>query len=225
METQQEPTKAGAMVAGEPAGGGAGLLESKICFIFFHILTGGLLGETVLTVFQRFRGGLLLHQFGAMLTIIDRSVMLPAADGPPAPKTAQQGPAAPPGSATDRDAVLAKVEMNRKLSMVNAWEENQKSKADNRAEHKMSSILSWENTKKAAVQAKLRTREEKLERKKAEYAEKMRNRMAMIHKEAEEQRAVVEARRQEEMIKCQETAAKHRSQGTTPKKKFLSCFG
>ncbi|KAM3223472.1 hypothetical protein ACQJBY_057057 [Aegilops geniculata] len=173
METQQEPTKAGAMVAGEPAGGGAGLLEN----------------------------------------------------GPPAPKTAQQGPAAPPGSATDRDAVLAKVEMNRKLSMVNAWEENQKSKADNRAEHKMSSILSWENTKKAAVQAKLRTREEKLERKKAEYAEKMRNRMAMIHKEAEEQRAVVEARRQEEMIKCQETAAKHRSQGTTPKKKFLSCFG
>ena len=89
----------------------------------------------------------------------------------------------------------------------------------------MSSVLSWENTKKAAVQAKLRTREEKLEKKKAEYAEKMRNRVAMIHKEAEEQRAAVEARRQEEMIKCQEMAAKHRSQGTTPKKKFLSCFG
>ncbi|KAF7081526.1 hypothetical protein CFC21_085459 [Triticum aestivum] len=171
METQQEPTKAGAVVASPGVAGGGGLvLENE----------------------------------------------------PPAPTTAQQGP---PGSATDRDAVLAKVEMNRKLSMVKAWEENQKSKADNRAEHKMSSILSWENTKKAAVQAKLRTREEKLERKKAEYAEKMRNRAAMIHKEAEEQRAAVEARRQEEMIKCQETAAKHRSQGTTPAKKFLTCFG
>ena len=171
METQQEPTKAGAVVASPGVAGGGGLvLENE----------------------------------------------------PPAPTTAQQGP---PGSATDRDAVLAKVEMNRKLSMVKAWEENQKSKADNRAEHKMSSILSWENTKKAAVQAKLRTREEKLERKKAEYAEKMRNRVAMIHKEAEEQRAAVEARRQEEMIKCQETAAKHRSQGTTPAKKFLTCFG
>ncbi|KAF7087124.1 hypothetical protein CFC21_090343 [Triticum aestivum] len=173
METQQEPTKAGAVaappgVAGEPAVGGR---------------------------------------------VLD--------NGPPAPAT----PTTPPGSATDRDAVLAKVEMNRKLSMVKAWEENQKSKADNRAEHKMSSILSWENTKKAAVQAKLRTREEKLEKKKAEYAEKMRNRIAMIHKEAEEQRAAVEARRQEEMIKCEETAAKHRSQGTTPKKKFLTCFG
>uniref|UniRef100_A0A8R7VHI7 Remorin C-terminal domain-containing protein n=1 Tax=Triticum urartu TaxID=4572 RepID=A0A8R7VHI7_TRIUA len=160
-----------------------------------------------------------------MLTLIDRSVLLPAADGPPAPTAAQQGPAAPPGSATDRDAVLAKVEMERKLSMVKAWEENHKSKADNRAEQRMSSIMSWENTKKAAVQAKLRTREEKLEKKKAEYAEKMRNRVAMIHKEAEEQRALVEARRQEEMIKCQEMAAKHRSQGTTPKKKFLGCFG
>ncbi|XP_044953407.1 remorin 1.4-like isoform X1 [Hordeum vulgare subsp. vulgare] len=151
----------------------------------------------------------------------------PATAAPPAPATATAtaSPAAPPASATDRDAVLAKVEMERKLSMVKAWEENQKSKADNRAEHKMSSILSWENTKKAAVEAKLRTREEKLEKKKAEYAEKMRNRVAMIHKEAEEQRAAVEAMRQEEMIKCQEMAAKHRSKGTTPKKKFLTCFG
>ncbi|KAM3245389.1 hypothetical protein ACQJBY_056615 [Aegilops geniculata] len=167
METQQEPTKAGAVVADEPSGGGAGVLE----------------------------------------------------DGPPAPTTAQQGPAA------DRDAVLAKVEVERKLSMVKAWEENHKSKAHNRAEQRTSSIMSWENTKKAAVQAKLRTREEKLEKKKAEYAEKMRNHIAMIHKEAEEQRAAVEARRQEEMIRCQEMAAKHRSQGTTPKKKFLGCLG
>jgi hypothetical protein len=53
----------------------------------------------------------------------------------------------------------------------------------------------------------------------------MRNRIAMIHKEAEEQLAAVEARRQEEVIKYQEMAANHRSKGTTPKKKFLSCFG
>jgi hypothetical protein len=47
----------------------------------------------------------------------------------------------------------------------------------------------------------------------------------MIHKKSEEERASVEARRQEEMIRCQETAAKHRSTGTTPKKKILGCFG
>jgi hypothetical protein len=27
------------------------------------------------------------------------------------------------------------------------------------------------------------------------------------------------------MIRCQETAAKHRSTGTAPKKKILGCFG
>ncbi|KAG2655118.1 hypothetical protein PVAP13_1NG550601 [Panicum virgatum] len=57
-----------------------------------------------------------------------------------------------------------------------------------RAQKKMSSIMSWENTKKAAAEAKLRTREEKLEKKKAEYAEKMRNQIAAIHKEAQERK-------------------------------------
>uniref|UniRef100_A0A0E0CTC5 Remorin C-terminal domain-containing protein n=1 Tax=Oryza meridionalis TaxID=40149 RepID=A0A0E0CTC5_9ORYZ len=66
--------------------------------------------------------------------------------------------------------------------------------------------------------------QEKLERKKAEYAEKMRNQVAAIHKAAEEKRATVEATRHEEIIKYEEMAAKHRSKGTTPTK-FLSCFG
>ncbi|KAK1620933.1 hypothetical protein QYE76_026450 [Lolium multiflorum] len=151
----------------------------------------------------------------------------PAGDGgvPPAPVPASADNAKAAAGSADRDAVLAKVEMERKLSMVKAWEEHERSKVDNRAEHKMSSILSWENTKKASIEAKLRTREEKLEKKKAEYAEKMRNQMATIHKEAEEKRASVEAKRQEEVLRYQETAAKHRSTGTTPKKKFLQCFG
>uniref|UniRef100_A0A0E0NN29 Remorin C-terminal domain-containing protein n=1 Tax=Oryza rufipogon TaxID=4529 RepID=A0A0E0NN29_ORYRU len=126
-----------------------------------------------------------------------------AADGPSAPA----GKAATPTGSVDRDAILANVELERKL-----------------AQKKMSSILSWENTRKAAIEAKLRTQEEKLERKKAEYAEKMRNQVAAIHKAAEEKRATVEATRHEERIKYEEMAAKHRSKGTTPTK-FLSCFG
>ncbi|CAN6232860.1 unnamed protein product [Urochloa humidicola] len=141
---------------------------------------------------------------------------------------AKNGPPVPVGNAAappaDRDAVLAKVEMDRKLSMIKAWEESEKSKAENKAQKKMSSIMSWENTKKAAVEAKLRTREEKLEKKKAEYAEKMRNQIAAIHKEAEEKRASVEARRHEAILKYEDMAAKHRSKGTTPAKKFLGCF-
>jgi hypothetical protein len=66
--------------------------------------------------------------------------------------------------------------------------------------------------------------QEKLEKKKAEYAEKMRNRIAAIHKEAEEKRASVEAKRHEEILKYEDMAAKHRSKGTTPAKKLLGCF-
>jgi hypothetical protein len=63
----------------------------------------------------------------------------------------------------------------------------------------------------------------KLEKKKAEYAEKMRNQAAAIHKGAEEKRASVEAKRGKEILKSEEMAAKHRSMGTTPNK-FLGCF-
>lgn len=66
--------------------------------------------------------------------------------------------------------------------------------------------------------------QEKLEKKKAEYAEKMRNQIAAVHKEAEEKRASVEAKRREEILKSEETAARHRSKGTTPANKFLGCF-
>uniref|UniRef100_A0A0D9VMW7 Remorin C-terminal domain-containing protein n=2 Tax=Leersia perrieri TaxID=77586 RepID=A0A0D9VMW7_9ORYZ len=151
----------------------------------------------------------------------DAGAVVKPTDGPSAPPADK---AAMPTGSADRDAILAKVELDRKLSMIKAWEESEKSKAENKAQKKLSSILAWENTRKAAVEAKLRTREEKLERKKAEYAEKMRNQVAAIHKAAEEKRATVEAMRHEEIIKYEEMAAKHRSKGTTPTK-FLSCFG
>ncbi|XP_021314382.1 remorin isoform X8 [Sorghum bicolor] len=55
--------------------------------------------------------------------------------------------------------------------------------------------------KNAAVLAK-----EKLEKKKAEYAEKMRNQAAGIHKAAEEKRASVEATRREAILKYEDMA-------------------
>lgn len=65
--------------------------------------------------------------------------------------------------------------------------------------------------------------QEELERKKAEYGEKMKNKIAIVHKEAEEKRAMVEAKRSEEVLKAEEFAAKYRATGTTPKK-ALGCF-
>nr|KJB23873.1 hypothetical protein B456_004G118800 [Gossypium raimondii] len=123
----------------------------------------------------------------------------------------------------DRDAVLARVATEKRISLINAWEESEKSKAENKAQKKLSSIAAWENTKKAAIEAELKRIEEKLEKQKAEYVEKMKNKAALIHKEAEEKKAIVEAKRGEDLLKAEELAAKYRATGTTPNK-TLGCF-
>ncbi|XP_039046608.1 remorin 1.4-like [Hibiscus syriacus] len=121
------------------------------------------------------------------------------------------------------NSALARVEAEKRLALVKAWEENEKAKVDNKAHKKISAIGSWENTKKADVEAQLRSFEEKLEKKRAEYAERMKNKAAELHMEAEEKRAMIEAEKGEEFLKIEETAAKYRSTGYIPKK-FLACF-
>ncbi|KAL0856322.1 hypothetical protein Bca101_061475 [Brassica carinata] len=118
------------------------------------------------------------------------------------------------------NAVLARVETEKRMSLIKAWEEAEKCKVENKAEKKLSSIESWENNKKAAVEAELKKIEEQLEKKKAEYVELMKNKIAQIHKQAEEKRAMIEARRGEEILKAEELAAKYRATGTAPKKLF-----
>lgn len=63
-----------------------------------------------------------------------------------------------------------------------------------------------------------------MQKKKAEHAEKIRNKVALVHKQAEEKRAMVEAKRGEEMLKAEEMAAKYRATGQVPKKVF-GCLG
>ncbi|KAL5565611.1 hypothetical protein UlMin_028775 [Ulmus minor] len=129
----------------------------------------------------------------------------------------------PSGGSIDRDIALADVEKEKQTSYIKAWEESEKSKAENKAQKKLSTVNAWENSKKAALEAQLKKIEEDLERKKAEYGEKMKNKVAAVHKQAEEKRAVVEALRREEILKADEMAAKYRATGHTPKK-FLGCF-
>lgn len=88
----------------------------------------------------------------------------------------------------------------------------------------MSAIGAWENTKKASVEVQLKQIEEEIEKEKAEYVEKMKNKLAKIQKLAEEKRAVVEARRGEDILKVEEIGAKFRATGSTPNKLF-GCFG
>ncbi|KAJ0111792.1 hypothetical protein Patl1_00413 [Pistacia atlantica] len=127
------------------------------------------------------------------------------------------------GGSQDRDVALADLEKGKRLSFIKAWEESEKSKAENKAQKKLSDVTAWENSKKASLEAKLKRIEEQLERKKAEYAEKIKNNVALIHKQAEEKRAMVEAKRGEELLKAEEMGAKYRATSTTPKK-LLGCF-
>ncbi|KAL3714164.1 hypothetical protein ACJRO7_006152 [Eucalyptus globulus] len=144
----------------------------------------------------------------------------------------------------NRDVELARVETDKKLSLIRAWEENEKSKAENnstfergtklhakvprrslnRAQKKFSTIGAWENSKKASIGSDLKNFEEKMEKKKAEYAETMKNKIASVHKLAEEKRAIVEAKKGEDLLKAEEMAAKYRASGLVPKK-LLLCFG
>ncbi|XP_042979207.1 remorin-like [Carya illinoinensis] len=135
----------------------------------------------------------------------------------PAVKRASKG-------SIDRDIALSEVEMEKRLSFVNAWEESEKTKAQNKAQKKLSAIAAWENSKIASVEANLRKIEATFEKLKADYREKMNNKAALIHKQAEEKRAMIEARLKEDFIKIEEMAAKYRATGDPPKKQRFRCF-
>ncbi|KAL5219108.1 hypothetical protein ABZP36_019792 [Zizania latifolia] len=124
------------------------------------------------------------------------------------------------GSSTERDAYLAKIVSEKRLTLINAWEESEKARAENRAAKKLSFITSWENAKQAEMEAELKRIEEQLEKKKAAYEEKLKNKLALLHKTAEEKRAQTEAKRGEELIMAEEMAAKYRAKGEAPTKLF-----
>ncbi|KAI3519478.1 hypothetical protein L1887_08629 [Cichorium endivia] len=124
----------------------------------------------------------------------------------------------PKEGSINRDDVLAKVASEKKEALITAWEESEKSKAENKAQQKLSSIIAWENSKKADLEAELKKMEEDLEKKKAKYIEKMKNKIVLLHKKAEEKRALTEAKRGEDLIKAEEVAAKCRATGEPPKK-------
>ena len=153
----------------------------------------------------------------AVPTSHDDSKALTKVPEPPVAKKSSKG-------SLDRDVALAKLEDDKRLSYIKAWEESEKSKVENKAQKKISDVAAWENTKKASLESELKSIEEKMLKKKGEYAEKIRNKVALVHKQAEEKRAMVESKRGEEMLKAEETAAKYRATGHAPPK-GCGCLG
>ncbi|KAE9459554.1 hypothetical protein C3L33_08562, partial [Rhododendron williamsianum] len=150
----------------------------------------------------------------------------------------------------DRDTALARVETEKRMALIKAWEESEKTKADNKYARMFIFLffsflffsflfLFFRETYTISQRSPLSSDEylwaidmnsvnskyeqENIEKKKAQYAEKMNNKAAEIHKAAEEKRAMVEAQRGEVVFKVEEAASKFRSSGTTPKR-FFGCF-
>ncbi|RAL54117.1 hypothetical protein DM860_004588 [Cuscuta australis] len=109
----------------------------------------------------------------------------------------------------NRDIALSKIEDEKRTSFIKAWVDGEKSKIEN----------------KASIEAKLKKIEEEIERKKAEYSEKMKNKVALVHKEAEEKKSLVLCKRSEELLQVKEMRAKFRVSRHVPKKALLRCFG
>ncbi|KAK9079662.1 hypothetical protein SSX86_001335 [Deinandra increscens subsp. villosa] len=121
---------------------------------------------------------------------------------------------------SDINAGIEIVVTEKRLALIKAWEENEKTRADNKAYTKISAIGAWENTKRAAIEADLKQIEEDIEIEKAKQREKMKNKISAIHKEAEEKRAVILAKKGQDIIKVEEAAAKFHATGTLPSRLF-----
>lgn len=64
--------------------------------------------------------------------------------------------------------------------------------------------------------------QENLEKQRAKNLERMKNEIAAAHKQAEERRALEDAKKGQDLLKTEETAAKIRATGIFPKK--FGCF-
>jgi hypothetical protein len=64
--------------------------------------------------------------------------------------------AAATGGSHERDALLTTVATEKRISLIKAWEENEKAKADNKAAKKLADIASWENSKVAEIEAEIK---------------------------------------------------------------------
>ncbi|XP_045814318.1 remorin 1.4-like [Trifolium pratense] len=124
----------------------------------------------------------------------------------------------------DLNAGFERIATEKRLALIKAWEESEKTKVENRAYQRQSAVGLWEESTKASVETQLKKFEENLERMKVEYVLKMKNEIAEIHQYAEEKRAIVEAQKMEEFLELEETAAKFRSSRRVARKKFFACF-
>ncbi|CAA7039009.1 unnamed protein product [Microthlaspi erraticum] len=81
--------------------------------------------------------------------------------------------------AASQNGNLVKIEKDKSLALINAWEESEKAKAQTKANRELCSIEIWENNMKTALELDLKKMEEKLELEKAEYTKRFKKKFLL----------------------------------------------
>ncbi|XP_010430418.1 PREDICTED: remorin-like isoform X2 [Camelina sativa] len=128
--------------------------------------------------------------------------------------------------ASSQNAKLVEIEKDKRLALIEAWEENEKAKAQTKAYKELCSIEAWENNMKTALELDLKKMEENLEVEKAEYAKKCKKKIPEIEKIAEAKREKIEKQKEQESIKVEKMSEKLIATPSAypPNTKTCGCF-
>ncbi|KAF8104097.1 hypothetical protein N665_0179s0006 [Sinapis alba] len=121
---------------------------------------------------------------------------------------------------------VVEIEKEKTLALINAWEENEKAKAQTKAYRELCSIEAWENNMKTTIESDLKKMEEKLEVEKAEYSKRLKKKIPEIKKIAEAKREKIEKQKEEESINLGKMSEKLNitPNAYPPKTKTCGCF-
>uniref|UniRef100_A0A1J3EMS7 Remorin C-terminal domain-containing protein n=1 Tax=Noccaea caerulescens TaxID=107243 RepID=A0A1J3EMS7_NOCCA len=128
--------------------------------------------------------------------------------------------------ASSQNEKLVKIEKEKSIALINAWEENEKAKAQTKAYRELCSIEAWENNMKTALELDLKKMEENLEVEKSEYTKRFKKKVPEIEKIAEAKREKIEKQKGQETIKLEKMSDKLTATPSAypPTTKTCGCF-
>ncbi|KAL1214531.1 hypothetical protein V5N11_015926 [Cardamine amara subsp. amara] len=128
--------------------------------------------------------------------------------------------------ASSQNEKLVEIEKEKRLELINAWEENEKAKAQTKAYKELCSTEAWENNMKTALELDLKKMEENLEVEKAEYSKNFKKKIPEIEKIAEAKREKIEKQKRQESTKVEKMSEKLSATPNAypPNTKTCGCF-
>ncbi|KAL0643772.1 hypothetical protein Bca4012_042062 [Brassica carinata] len=121
---------------------------------------------------------------------------------------------------------FVEIEKEKTIALINAWEENEKAKAQTKAYKELCSIEAWENNMKTSLELDLKKMEENSEVEKAEYSKRFKKKIPEIEKIAEAKREKIEKLKEQKSINLKKMSEKLSANPNAypPKTKTCGCF-